>query len=805
MSKVPKSAMKEIRRKCPLCGKIFKSKEYLVNHIDKSHHDEIPQDWSPARYENYLRTGKTHGNCVVCKQPTTWNESTWKYNRLCNNKKCIEEISKSADKNMIGKYGKKHLLNDAEQQRKMIYNKKTSGMYYWTTDTKKEYVKYYASSVELKFLEMLDVFLNLEPEDVLSPSPNNYVYKYDGKDHMYIPDVYIPSINLEIELKEPKNNQNMHPKIQAVDKVKEQLKDELMTSIDLVNYIKINGTDYREFFELFAYLKNKDTIYPSTEVDQSIIESVGNGVLDDEELAELFSEIMQEPVVETKMNMIASKLTTGKEKLNLLNNLFIDPKLNYNEQIKLYEDHVNKCDNIADYNEIYMSLTTFRAYLKSIINNNDNHDDDDMKYEAGRALSKVDYLLDKLNKKYLKMKKSCVSESNVYEYVGDKSEEVSKAYPKVVNETSMKSIVYKDFKSKGRKSLSSFKRVNVTSEFLKKHKNETPMLKHLRPNDDVNTTVAWMDQNNIVGYVSVSKPNNSSDKYYGYNWITALEVAPNYRGYGLGKELLEYGVKNLKGNALGVAYDNDVAIAMYKKAGFKIGKEKNGNHILMYLTPPNYQRPQSATESNDYEYVNESTITGYKNGERYKPVYIILTYKDRWLSKAIRKVTNSDYSHATLALDTDLAEMFSFDRRGMVTDGITSNAFKSKDSGYCLYTYLATENEYNIMQQVIHEFEQKKDELRYSIIGLANYLFGRESTSTDEWFCSEFVSYVLKQANPQLLKKHYSLYSPIDLVKTRKFIKTDFGNINNYNPSRVDAKVRKILTKKGFENVSFEK
>ena len=299
MSKVPQSAKKDIPRKCPLCGKTFRNKECLVNHIDRSHSEQIPENWSASRYENYLRTNKTHGNCVVCGKETDWNESTWKYNRICGDKKCSEELSQTANKNMIGKYGKVHLLNDPDQQRKMIYSKKNSGEYYWTTDTKKEFKKYYASSEELKFLQMLDVFLNLDPEDVMSPSPNHYVYQYEGKDHIYIPDMYIISINLEIEIKEPANNQNMHPKIQAVDKVKERLKDELMNSIDYVNYIKINGTDYRDFFSIMAYLKNRDTLYePKNKNIQHPINESSELDDDDFNLEDELAELAQEAVCE---------------------------------------------------------------------------------------------------------------------------------------------------------------------------------------------------------------------------------------------------------------------------------------------------------------------------------------------------------------------------------------------------------------------------------------------------------------------------------------------------------------------------
>ena len=61
------------------------------------------------------------------------------------------------------------------------------------------------SNDEKSFLQMLDVFLNFEPNDVYSPSPNAYLYKYNDEEHQYIPDMYIPSLNLEVEIKEPKD------------------------------------------------------------------------------------------------------------------------------------------------------------------------------------------------------------------------------------------------------------------------------------------------------------------------------------------------------------------------------------------------------------------------------------------------------------------------------------------------------------------------------------------------------------------------------------------------------------------------
>ena len=46
---VPETAKKPIARKCPICEKKLVSKEALVNHIEKAHSSQIPNDWTASR------------------------------------------------------------------------------------------------------------------------------------------------------------------------------------------------------------------------------------------------------------------------------------------------------------------------------------------------------------------------------------------------------------------------------------------------------------------------------------------------------------------------------------------------------------------------------------------------------------------------------------------------------------------------------------------------------------------------------------------------------------------------------------
>lgn len=247
--------------KCPLCDERYKSIEGLYEHLEDEHDDEMPKDFTPARYMYYIKTGKVSGSCVIDKKPTEWNESTGKYHRFCNNPKCKEEYVNIFKNRMINKYGKVNLLKDPEQQKKMLAHRKISGEYKWTDGTKVTYI----GSYEKEFLQFLDVFMNFESSDIMAPSPHTYYYKYNGEELFYIPDFYIPSLKLEIEIKDGGNNPNMHGKIQAVDKVKERLKDEVMYAQKDYDYIKIVNKNYDNFFE-YLLQKKEDFIRDNEDV-----------------------------------------------------------------------------------------------------------------------------------------------------------------------------------------------------------------------------------------------------------------------------------------------------------------------------------------------------------------------------------------------------------------------------------------------------------------------------------------------------------------------------------------------------------
>lgn len=243
------------KMQCPFCDAIAANPSRLVSHIERKHTDEIPPEMTPLQYVYYLRTGKTHGRCVMCGKPSGWNENTGKYKRFCENPKCKEKYREEFKKRMIGRYGKTTLLRDPEQQRKMLQARKISGEYRWRDHV---HTTPFTGTYEEDFLRFLDQCLDMDPTDIMAPSPHTYYYMYQGERHFYIPDFFIPSLGLEIEIK---THENMHHKIQEVDAVKERLKDVVMKSVqNTFDYIKIVDKNYMVLLDYFERSKERELL-----------------------------------------------------------------------------------------------------------------------------------------------------------------------------------------------------------------------------------------------------------------------------------------------------------------------------------------------------------------------------------------------------------------------------------------------------------------------------------------------------------------------------------------------------------------
>lgn len=215
----------------------------MGQHYEMKHKHLLPPDMDGFRYFYYTQSKKSNGSCVICHNETEFNYNTMKYSRFCDNPACKQKYKEERDNRMIKKYGKITLLNDPEHQKKMQQGRRIAGVYQWSDGKTK---LPYLSSYEMDFFRYLDMELNWPASDIIAPSPHTYTYDYQEKQHFYMPDAFIPSLNLEIEIKDDGSALN----INADSRAKDKIKDELMRSCShLFNYIKIINKDYTQFNE----------------------------------------------------------------------------------------------------------------------------------------------------------------------------------------------------------------------------------------------------------------------------------------------------------------------------------------------------------------------------------------------------------------------------------------------------------------------------------------------------------------------------------------------------------------------------
>lgn len=246
--------------KCPFCDTKYIStkkeenmmaKQSLYRHMEQNHKDNLDNK-SPAQvYFNY-KNNKSCGRCVICRKETKWNEQTERYERFCS-EKCKQKYREQFLKNMEKRPDWN--LNDPDVQKKMLGNRKISGVYLWSDKKSKTP---YTGSYEKDFLEFLDLMMGYSPKDVFGPAPQVFEYTYQNKKHFYIPDFYIASLNLVVEIKDGGDNPNNHHKIQEVDKKKEAAKDLMMSKHHEVNYLKVVDKDYSIVIDYLMSLKYKD-------------------------------------------------------------------------------------------------------------------------------------------------------------------------------------------------------------------------------------------------------------------------------------------------------------------------------------------------------------------------------------------------------------------------------------------------------------------------------------------------------------------------------------------------------------------
>jgi hypothetical protein len=251
--------------KCPYCPAKYPSgsKAALYEHIEAKHPGEL-HGMSPAQAVFNYRNSVSGGSCIMCRQSTVFSESTGKYERICDraDTQCREKYRQQFLERMQRVHGKDHLLDDMDQQKKMLARRSISGEYKWSDG---KTVTPYTGTYELDFLQFLDHFMEWEPTDIMGPAPQIVAYEWDdGTQHSYIPDFWIPSIDMIVEIKASDDSDarygnkdsNTHS-YRDRELSKEKLKDAAVKRLG-TRYSKVVDKDYSDFLSALMAARESD-------------------------------------------------------------------------------------------------------------------------------------------------------------------------------------------------------------------------------------------------------------------------------------------------------------------------------------------------------------------------------------------------------------------------------------------------------------------------------------------------------------------------------------------------------------------
>lgn len=151
-----------------------------------------------------------------------------------------------------------------------------------------------------------------------------------------------------------------------------------------------------------------------------------------------------------------------------------------------------------------------------------------------------------------------------------------------------------------------------------------------------------------------------------------------------------------------------------------------------------------------------------------REIYIVLTNTGTVLANIISYCTKEHLSHVSISFDKELKEVYSFGRKyqrnpfvgGFIQENIMGYVFQRSECA--VYRIKVTEINYQHIRSQVNHFIHYADRYRYNFLGMVAVYFNVPWDRGNYYFCSQFVSSILKNANIDLFDKDTTLVTPAD-------------------------------------------
>lgn len=182
-------------------------------------------------------------------------------------------------------------------------------------------------------------------------------------------------------------------------------------------------------------------------------------------------------------------------------------------------------------------------------------------------------------------------------------------------------------------------------------------------------------------------------------------------------------------------------------------------------------------------------INSKKNTEKTKCVYILLSKTKTLPSQVIKMWTKEPYAHTSLALDIELNEMYSFARKhlrnpfncGFISEDITKGVFgRDVETTCCVMRLWVTSAQHKRIIKILNDFKKEQSFYGYNYIGIFGVMCNRAIERRYNFFCSQFVYFVLRNAGVKMFDKKPGLARPEDFRVWDELELIYEGRLNQY-------------------------
>lgn len=228
--------------------------------------------------------------------------------------------------------------------------------------------------------------------------------------------------------------------------------------------------------------------------------------------------------------------------------------------------------------------------------------------------------------------------------------------------------------------------------------------------------------------------------------------------------------------------------------------------MLYYIEPSTSYTTQEIIKSVPTE---DSAIMESIDIADSSPIFLVLIEgKSPFISNAIRKITNSIYSHIGISFDSSLENIYSFggikidDEEGMPNVGgfrkENIHGSTTRNLNVKVFGMYIKKSQINGMMHTVEMFSKNADQTVFSKKLLLDKLFNREHPVKNPYkqICSSFVNYILKSSDVDLLGKDLPTpadFDNIDEVYPNQVFEVYSGLGDDYEENIAEDKLTKII------------